>query len=163
MDRLNINETDGTGSFNGDPATLTPEELLECCLIGKPLVNKPIRFGAFQDMLALLWQPGQGVNVRPMEDNKFMFQFFHPWDMERIFQGGPWLYENHMLILRKVIFGEDPITVPMDSTEIWVQVHHLPFGFMSETIGRLVGNHIGKYVKNDDLNNCGSWRRTSKE
>jgi hypothetical protein len=22
-----------------------------------------------------------------------------------------------------------------------------------------VGNHIGKYVKNDDLNNCGSWRK----
>ncbi|PNX81822.1 cysteine desulfurase mitochondrial-like [Trifolium pratense] len=49
--------------------------------------------------------------------------------------------------------------MPMDSIEIWCQVHHLPFGFMSEPMGRLVGNHIGKYVKYDDLNNCGSWRK----
>ncbi|MCI02793.1 hypothetical protein A2U01_0023827 [Trifolium medium] len=71
--------------------------------------------------------------------------------MERIYQGGPWLFENHMLILRKVQFGEDPAKMPMDSTEIWCQVHQLPFGFMSEPMGRLVGNHIGKYVKYDDL------------
>ncbi|GAU39464.1 hypothetical protein TSUD_158950 [Trifolium subterraneum] len=145
MENLNINDVEGTRHTNVDQTTLTPEELLECCLIGKLLVNKPIRFGDFQSRLAHLWQPGKGVEIRPMEDNKFMFQFFHPLDMERIYQGGPWLYENHMLILRKVKFGEDPIMVPMESTEIWVQVHHLPFGFMCAPIGWLVGNHIGKH------------------
>jgi 14-3-3 protein epsilon len=159
MESLNINDVAGTGHINADQTTLTPEELLECCLIGKLMVNKPARFGALQDRLALLWQPGQGVEVRAMEENKFMFQFFHPWDMERIYQGSPWLFENHMLILRKVQFGEDPIAIPMDTTEIWVQVHHLPFGFMGNHIGWLIGNHIGKYVKYDDLNNCGSWRK----
>ncbi|MCI03998.1 DUF4283 domain protein, partial [Trifolium medium] len=84
MEGLNINDTEGTGRTNGGSATLSPEELLDCCLVGKLLVNIPVRFGAFQDRLDILWQPGQGVDIIPMEDNKFMFQFFHPWDMERI-------------------------------------------------------------------------------
>ncbi|GAU25702.1 hypothetical protein TSUD_216310 [Trifolium subterraneum] len=125
-----LNINDVEGSGQTN-ATLTPEELLDY----------------------------QGFNIRPMEDNKFMFQFFHPWDMERIYQGGPWLFENHMLILRKVQFGEDPTTVPMDLTEIWVQIYHLPFGFMCKPIGYLMGSHIGNYVKYDDINNCGSWMK----
>ncbi|PNX81821.1 hypothetical protein L195_g037846 [Trifolium pratense] len=88
MEGLNINDTERTGHTNGGSATLLPEELLDCCLVGKLLVNKPVRFGAFQDRLAILWQPGQGVDIIPIKYNKFMFQFFHPWDMERIYQGG---------------------------------------------------------------------------
>jgi hypothetical protein len=114
-----------------------------------------------QERLANLWQPGQGVDISPMamEDNKFMFQFFHPWDMERIYQRGPWLLDNYMLILRKLAFGEDPLTVPLDTTEIWIQIHHLPFGFMTREIGLLIGSHIGKFINYDDLNNYGSWRK----
>jgi hypothetical protein len=88
-----------------------------------------------------------------------MFQFYHIWDMERVYQGGSWLYDNHMLVLRKLAFGEDPETVPLDTADIWVQVHQLPFGFMNEQIGLLIGSHIGRSIKYDDTNNYSPWRK----
>lgn len=69
------------------------------------------------------------------------------------------LLDNRMIIVKKVAMGEDPLTLPMNSTEIWVQVHQLPFGFMDKTIGELAGSHIGKLVKYDEDNNYGPWRK----
>lgn len=40
-----------------------------------------------------------------------------------------------------------------------VQVHNLPFGFMTESMGILLGNHVGKLEKYDFENNYGNWRR----
>src|SRR4051812_11380716 len=79
--------------------------------------------------------------------------------MERIFQGGPWLFENFMLVLRKLQFGEDPLYVPLNEAEIWVQIHQLPFGFMGEDVGILIGNHIGQFIKYDERNNTAAWRK----
>ncbi|MCI87010.1 histone-lysine N-methyltransferase ATXR2, partial [Trifolium medium] len=39
-----------------------------------------------------------------------------------------------MVVLRKLAFGEDPNNVNLDTADIWVQVHQLPYGFMNEQI-----------------------------
>lgn len=49
--------------------------------------------------------------------------------------------------------------MPMNTTEIWAQVHQLPFGFMDAKVGALVGSHIVRMVRYDDENNYGPWRR----
>ncbi|MCH81611.1 DUF4283 domain protein, partial [Trifolium medium] len=54
MENLNIHETQNT---NANTKNLTPAELLDCCLVGKLLINKPIRFNALKDRLATLWKP----------------------------------------------------------------------------------------------------------
>jgi len=79
--------------------------------------------------------------------------------MERVFQSGPWLIENFMLILIKVASREEPQTVPLDVVEIWTQIHQLPFGFLMEQIGILEGRQIGKFVKYDEYNNNYAWRK----
>jgi hypothetical protein len=112
-----------------------------------------------RDRLSKLWQPSHRVTISAIEENRFMFQFYHHLDMERIYQGGPWLFENHMLVLRKLEFGEEPTTVALDNADIWVQVHQLPFGFMNEQIGMLIGSHIGGFIKYDDTNNYSPWRK----
>lgn len=45
-------------------------------------------------------------------------------------------------MLKKVVDGEDHMAIPMNTIDIWVQDHQLPFGFMDTTIGALVGSHI---------------------
>jgi len=134
-------------------------DLFECCLIGKLLSNKPIRFQAMRTRLGCLWQPDKQVDITRMDTNRFMFQFFSQGEMECIYQTGPWLFDNFMLVTRKVSFGENPTVMPLDKAEIWVQLHNLPFGFMTETIGFLIGNHVGRFVKYDFENNCGTWRK----
>ncbi|KAK2408369.1 hypothetical protein QL285_043886 [Trifolium repens] len=156
MENLNIHESPNP---NANTQNLTPAELLDCCLVGRLLTVKPIRFNTMKDRMSKLWQPSHGVTISAIEENRFMFQLYHHWDMERIYQGGPWLFENHMLVLRKLEFGEEPTTVALDSVDVWVQVHQLPFGFMNEQIGLLIGSHLGKSIKYDDTNNYSPWRK----
>ncbi|MCI27381.1 hypothetical protein A2U01_0048579, partial [Trifolium medium] len=49
MENLNIHETVETNNSNANARNLTPAELLDCCLVGKLLINKPIRFNALKD------------------------------------------------------------------------------------------------------------------
>ena len=84
-----------------------------------------------------------------MDHNRFMFQFFSYVDMEQIVQQGPWMFDNFRLIWSKVLAGKDPYAMPLDTIELWVQVHNLPFGFMTELMGILLGNHVGKLEKYD--------------
>jgi hypothetical protein len=76
------------------------------------------------------------------KDDKFMVQLCHKGDLERNFQGSFSLIDNNMIILKKVVEGEDHMSIPMNTTKIWVQVHQLPFGFMDTAISALVGSHI---------------------
>jgi 14-3-3 protein epsilon len=158
MENLNINDNVNNGRNYVDPADLSSDELLELCLVGTLLSNKSNRFHVMKEHLANLWKPGQGVSISAIEENKFLFQFFHLWDMERVFQGGPWLFDNHMLVLKKLNVGDDPITAELDEAEMWVQIFNLPFGYMSPSIGEFIGSHLGRFIKYDDYNSYGAWR-----
>ncbi|CAI8618874.1 unnamed protein product [Vicia faba] len=90
MDRSNYAENGANGRINIDPANLSAEELLDLCLIGTLQTNQVVRFAVLQDMLAQLRQPGQTMDIIKLDENKFLFQFYHVWDMDRVIQGGPW-------------------------------------------------------------------------
>jgi len=93
------------------------------------------------------------------ENNRFLFQFFDEGDMERVLHTGPWHFDSYPMLLRKLQFGENPLTMPIDTMDIWIQAHNLPFGFMAESMGHFLGNHVGKLLKYDFNNNYGTWRK----
>lgn len=107
--------------------------------------------------MASLWTPKEKADITLMDPNCFMFQFFSYADMERIVQQGPWLFDNFPLMWSKISVGSDPYTMPLDTIECWVQVQNPPFGFMIESMGILLGNHVGRLVKYDYENNYGNW------
>lgn len=41
---------------------------------------------------------------------------------------------------------------------IWIQVHDLPAGFMSEAVGKQLGNFFGEFLLYDEKNNSSIWR-----
>jgi hypothetical protein len=87
------------------------------------VVNKPIHVSTIEEKIGPIWQPWRKIDLIQMENNKFMVQLFHRGDLERIIEGSPWLIDINMLILKKVIVGEDHVSIPMTKTDICVQVH----------------------------------------
>lgn len=156
MENLNLN---GDSSASANRPNLTQAELLDLCLVGRVMVKKPIHLATLEARLGPIWEPKYQMTLILMDGNKFMVQLYSKADLTRILDRSPWLLNNNMLILKKVAIGEDPLTMAMDTIEIWVQIHQLPFGFMDERIGALVGSHIGKMIKFDDENNYGPWRK----
>lgn len=57
-----------------------------------------------------------------------------------------------------ILEGMVPAEVPLFQIPFWVQVHNIPIGFMSEAIGKHIGNTVGSFLKYDAKNSSDFWR-----
>lgn len=72
--------------------------------------------------------------------------------------GGPWSFDNMMLVLAVIPPCENPVKVPLYFINMWIQVHDLPSGFMTETVGKQLGNFFGEFIMYDHKNDSSLWR-----
>lgn len=148
----------------GDDLTLNMEgnqpenSVMQWCLVGRFLPNKPVRAHIMMDRLSTIWMPVKGVAIKRLKQDRFLFQFYHKLDMERVLAGGPWLFDNYMLVLAKIQPGDPFLNVPLDHMDMWVQIFNLPFCFMSDMVGKNMGNYIGEFLEYDENNDSGLWR-----
>ncbi|MBA0781795.1 hypothetical protein Gotri_002682 [Gossypium trilobum] len=49
-------------------------------------------------------------------------------DLDRVVNGALWIFNNHILVFRKLHVGEDPVKVPLRFSTFSVQEHDLPMG-----------------------------------
>lgn len=71
--------------------------------------------------------------------------------------GRPWSFDNAILIVNKIPFGEEPLNVPLWFIELWIQIHDLPTRFMSEVVGKQLSDFLGEFVIYDAKNNSSIW------
>ncbi|KAJ8758931.1 hypothetical protein K2173_002710 [Erythroxylum novogranatense] len=127
-------------------------------LVGSFLTQKPIHMQSMKDTLASLWRPVMGVYIKDIDPNRFIFQFFHERDMQRVLDDGPWTFDNQLLLLKTFCSTDQPESMPLYKADMWVQVHKLPVGFMSEKVAQTIGNFLGAFVKSDPNNFSDIWR-----
>ncbi|KAK6133887.1 hypothetical protein DH2020_032377 [Rehmannia glutinosa] len=128
------------------------------CLIGRFLSDRLVNILVMKNTLASIWRPVKGVFIKDLGPNLFLFQFFHESDLSRVISSGPWTFDNQLLLTKRLSVGEQPSKVELFHTEIWVQIYDLPLGFMTERIGRDIGNFIGIYIEADKQSFVGVWR-----
>lgn len=78
--------------------------------------------------------------------------------MQWVVKGGPWTFDSAMLALEPVADYEDPAKVPLWHVNIWIQIHDLPMGYMTEAIGKALRNFFGEFLEYDTKNNTSIWR-----
>lgn len=78
--------------------------------------------------------------------------------MHWVLRGGPWSFDGAMLVLAEVPKGEEPLEVPLWHLNMWMQIFDLPTGFMSEEVGKQLGNFFGEFLEYDHKNNTSIWR-----
>ena len=85
----------------------------DLCLVGRFLTNSTINLMAIKYQLSNLWGPGKGVNIRSVDHELFVFQFYHQVDLERVMAGSPWMFNNHLLVAHQLQQGETPLKVQL--------------------------------------------------
>lgn len=84
----------------------TTEDLSEIdirwCLVGRFLTYSPIDFQAMQHKMASLWRPGKGLYVKQLDNNRFIFQFYHEVDIRRVIKGSLWTSGRFHLVLERL-------------------------------------------------------------
>ncbi|KAH9680788.1 CCHC-type domain-containing protein [Citrus sinensis] len=128
------------------------------CLVGRFLTDKVINFAAMKNTMASLWRPGKGVCIKEVSPTLFLFQFFHEIDVKRVLEVGPWTFDQHILLVKRLEENEQPQLVPLFFTSFWIHIYNLPIGFMSEKVLKHIGNYVGTFVDSDENNFMGVWR-----
>ena len=78
------------------------------CLVGRFLTDKVINFEAMKNTMASLWRPGKGVCIKEVSPTLFLFQIFHEIDVKRVLEAGPWTFDQHILLVKRLEENEQP-------------------------------------------------------
>lgn len=154
--RLTLEEEDEGGIVLGNEEVQEKKDSF--VLVGRFLTEKNINFQAMRNMLASLWRPKEGMEIHDIGGYRYSFDFYHVMDLQHVLDGGPWSFEQSMLVYHKMTETEDPHLVQLNAVDIWVQVYDIPTGFISENILKSIGMYIGKYIKSDPASLDGRWK-----
>ena len=96
---------------------------IESCtmsLIGKFLTCKPFNKKAAKNTLRRAWGLEDKVQIVEVGSNLFQFKFDTEFDMERILKGGPWSFDNQLLMLTRWKKGMKAENVQLQHAALWV-------------------------------------------
>lgn len=79
-------------------------------------------------------------------------------DIKRVVAGSPWSFNRKALVIKRMDEGDIPRAVKLNTMDLWIQIHELRAGFMSEKVIKKVGNFIGTFVESCPSNFTGVWR-----
>lgn len=74
------------------------ERSYQLCLVGRCLTDSVVHFPSLRNTMADLWHPIGGICILDLGEKRYLFQFFHDVDMQRVLAGTPWFFNNHLLI-----------------------------------------------------------------
>ncbi|MBA0739293.1 hypothetical protein Gogos_012578 [Gossypium gossypioides] len=80
---------------------------LDYCLVGCFLMARMVNFQAMKNTLVNVRHLIGGVVISDLEEKRFLFKFYHEVDIERVIKGAPWTFNNHMLIIHRLLENED--------------------------------------------------------
>ena len=136
-------------------------EALESCqlsLIGKFLTCKSFNKMAAKNTICRAWGLDKSLQILEVGLNLFQFKFHSEFKMDRVFKGGPWSFDNQLLMLQRWKKGMTVGNIQMDKASLWVQVWGVPFDMISPRVAKEVGNRLGDIEKveerkgKDDVN-----------
>lgn len=153
---LALEEEDGEGVIVGAMENVQQQPTF--VLIGRFLTEKNINFQAMQNVLASIWRPREGMEIHHLGGRRYSFVFFHGLDRQKVVDGGPWTFEQSLLLHHKLETNEDAHLVQLNKMEIWVQVYDIPIGMLSSKLMESIGNYVGSFVKADPQNLNGGWK-----
>nr|KYP46012.1 hypothetical protein KK1_032396 [Cajanus cajan] len=147
-------EEDLEGLIIKDGNDAGTSNLVNLSFVGRFLTDRPIRAHIMKNRMASIWGPGKGVSIPKIKPWVFLFQFYHPLDLKRVLDNGPWNFENNILIVSKIFESDIPKDIPLNHVDVWVQVHNFPAGFISQNIGEHLGNSLGTFLDYDSKHNA---------
>lgn len=106
-----------------------PEVDFRFAAVGRVVTDRAIKFVVFRDVMATAWRSEKGVHVRELSDHRFLFTFYQERNISRVVENGPWTFEQNLVVMRRLVKGDDPMMFSLDEATFWMQVHNLPVGF----------------------------------
>lgn len=118
-------------------------------LVGKLLTDKPYNKEALRRTLYSIWRPKTKVTIVDIGYQKIDCAFNSKDECDTVLRGDPWLFNGYLMVLAKADGITNPKHIPLLRQDFWVQVKRLPLGYMTRTMGKIIGDVLGGYVVTD--------------
>ena len=122
-----------------DEGRLTEIESCNVSLIGKFLTCKAFNKRAAMNTLRRAWGLNTDLQIVEVGSNLFQFKFQSEFDMSRILRGGPWTFDNQLLMLTRWRKGMNASNVTLDHASLCVQIWGAPFDMVSPQVAIEIG------------------------
>ncbi|KAH9735309.1 zinc knuckle protein [Citrus sinensis] len=138
------------------------EKIAAHCLIGKIYHTRGVSQEGLRAAMQQVWRSVKEVKVESMGENIFIFKFASEGEKKRILHGGPWHFNNWLMVLTEPTGIGDIKQQTFTYTSFWVQIHNALIMCMDKDIMKEIGQKIGKVeeVETDETGEClGSFAR----
>ncbi|KAI9125728.1 hypothetical protein K1719_003146 [Acacia pycnantha] len=103
-----------------------------------------------RDRINRMWRPKDALKLIPLSNGYYVVSFSNKEDREYAFQEGPWMIEDHYLIVQRWRPNFNPWKADFQCViAAWVRLPDVPFEFYNVESLRRIGNMIGKMIKVD--------------
>ncbi|KAJ9187290.1 hypothetical protein P3X46_002763 [Hevea brasiliensis] len=123
---------------------------ISLCLIGMVLTGKNFNAPALRLTMLRSWRLRKGFGFRQLSDNLFVFQFFLEDDKKHVLEGGPWCFDDQLVVLREMVESDTANSITFGECSFWVRAYGVPFSCFSKSTAKLIANMIGRFISFDE-------------
>lgn len=125
------------------------EQVIATSLVGKVLSAKAINREGFRSAIQKMWNTIKGVTVESLGGNRFIFHFHSNIDKKRVLRGGPWHFNNSLIVLEETQWVVDVSKIHFTRGSVLDPNHNIPIVCMNKETCLFLGNLIGKVEEVD--------------
>lgn len=90
-----------------------------------------------------LWRTRANFEVNDIGNNMVLFDFELNVDAEKVLMGEPWTFDGHLVVMERYDGSNSVQNLQFNTTSFWVQIHGLPFSFMTTEVSLSIGETLG--------------------
>ncbi|XP_050259025.1 uncharacterized protein LOC126704027 [Quercus robur] len=122
----------------------------ECVLAAKFFTKRALNIDTVARTFRPIWRTKASFHITNVGENILLFTFEQEVDAVKVLLGEPWSYDRHLVVLKQ-FEGNKPIKeVVFNRVKFWIQIHDLPYKFMTPETAIKIGESIGEVVMSRD-------------
>ncbi|XP_040991016.1 uncharacterized protein LOC121238254 [Juglans microcarpa x Juglans regia] len=147
--KMSLTEKEGEGVVvdTGDLENVLPSG--KRCFFMKLFTEKYFNKEAFIGTMRKVWRTAMGVRFQELSPVLFLVEFENGRDKTKVLREGPWLFDKHLVLLKKMDGRLQVQQVQMTMTSFWVRFHDLPLMAMNVFVGKKLGERLGSIEEVD--------------
>ncbi|KAJ1428329.1 hypothetical protein SESBI_09060 [Sesbania bispinosa] len=124
---------------------LSKSERLGVCIPWKraliiKLLGKRVSLKSLQGRLHKLWQPKERMEVIDLDNDYFVVRFADWSDLNRVYEGGPWVIMGHYLVIQRWKPEFLPFEEEFKRVSVWIRIPGLPIEYYDDHILWRIGD-----------------------
>ena len=116
-------------------------------LATKFLTPRFLIMDAVAKMFKQLWRSTNGFKIRRLGDHKVLFVFDNLSDVDHIIKNQPWSFDKYLVVIQRYDGKSLTHELIFNKATFWVQVHDIPFRYMTKQMAECLCDIIGEVQK----------------